>query len=133
MSDLISRYEEELLAAARRELAPDRRRPSTSSVKRLAVVAGVGAVLVSVPAAADNGWFPFSGRSDAPSTSDSPPTDSLTGMLGVLRRPQTQADRGGDAEFALRFVGNKTYRGVQLDYVRRAVVGPGDEGVVIIP
>jgi hypothetical protein len=133
MSDLITRYERHLYEAARRELAPGGPQASRRSVKRLAVAAGVGALLVSVPAAADNGWFPFSGRSDAPSSSDSPPASSLTGMLGVLRRPQTAADRGGDTEFALRFVGDKTYEGVQLDYVRRAVVGPGDEGVVIIP
>jgi hypothetical protein len=133
MSDLITRYEEQLYEAARRELASTRTRVSGRSLKHLAVAGGVGVLLVSVPAAADNGWFPFAGRSDAPSTTDAPPAPTLMGMLGVLRRPQTPADRGGDTQFALNAVGDKTYEGVQLQYVRRAVVGPGDEGVVIIP
>jgi hypothetical protein len=52
--------------------------------------------------------------------------------LGVLRRPQNASDRGADTDYALKMLG-KTYDGVELDYVRRAAVGPGAEGVVIVP
>jgi RNA polymerase sigma-70 factor (ECF subfamily) len=96
-----------------------------------AVVAAV-VVVAAVPATlASYHWRPFGDRADAPSVSRAKP--ALYDVLGVLRRPQTDADRGPETEYALKFVGDKTYEGAQLDYARFAPVGPGDRGVVLVP
>jgi hypothetical protein len=129
MSDFIDRFEVQLHEAAARELVPRARwRP-----RRIALAAFAAALIAGVPAAAEVGWFPFEGRSDAPSTTHAAPAAGVSGALGVLRRPQTDEDRGADSRFALEFVGGETYDDVQIDYVRRAQVGPGDRGVVLIP
>lgn len=133
MDDLIARYEQHFYDAAQRELRPTRSRLRRRSPRKLALAAGVAVLLVSVPAAADNGWFPFGGRSDPPSTSQVAPAPTLMEMLGVLRRPQAAADRGSDTDYALKMLSGETYDGIQLGYVRRAAVGPRDQGVVIIP
>lgn len=133
MNDLITRYEQQFYDAARRELQPTRSRIARRPARRLALAGGVALLLVSVPAAAENGWFPFADGSAAPSTSDVAPAPTLMEMLGVLRRPQTAADRSGDTDYALKMLSGETYDGIELGYVRRAAVGPGDQGVVIIP
>jgi hypothetical protein len=92
------------------------------------VVAAAG---VGVPAAAQNGWFPFAGRSDAPTTTATAPAGSLYQILGVLRRQQTEADRTAAAG-ALKATGD-TYSGVQTDYIRSVTSSPGDSGVVLVP
>ncbi|MFL5781929.1 MAG: hypothetical protein ACJ760_11505 [Thermoleophilaceae bacterium] len=133
MTDLITRYEQHFHEAAQRQLRPSRYGLTRRPRRQLAVAGGVALLLVSVPAAADNGWFPFAGRSDPPSTTDVAPAPTLMEMLGVLRRPQTATDRGGDTDYALKMLSGETYDGIQLGYVRRAAVGPADQGVVIIP
>src|SRR4051794_41865447 len=66
MSDFISRYQEQLHTAARRELRR-RRRPRFAG-RTLVAVLFVALAGGWVPAAAPNGWFPFAGRTDAPSS-----------------------------------------------------------------
>jgi hypothetical protein len=112
VSDFLATYEAQLLDAARRELPGRRRWP------RFVAICLVGLAAAGVPAAAHNGWFPFAGRADAPTTTSASPTAELRGMLAVLRRPQTEADRRA-ARYALRFFG-QTFQSVQTDYVRRA-------------
>jgi hypothetical protein len=96
VSDLLERFETQLLAAP-----PKRRRPA----RRSALVAGLVVLAVAAPTlAATQPWKPLLGdeRRGTPSASrDRPPAVQLAG-LGVLRRPQSTADRGALAEYALR-------------------------------
>jgi hypothetical protein len=129
MNDFIVRYEAQLHDAAKRELGPRRRswRPHRIVAFGLVALAAAG-----VPAAAQNGWFPFAGRKDAPTVTHSPRSvAALISFLSVLRRPQTEADRQA-AEYALKFFG-KTFQGVGIDYIRRAGVSTGDEAVILVP
>jgi hypothetical protein len=129
MSDFIARYEAQLHDAAKRELRARRRswRPH-----RIVAVGLVALAAAGVPAAAQNGWFPFAGRKDAPTVTHSPRAlGNLPAILSVLRRPQTEADRQA-AEYALKFFG-KTFRGVGVDYIRRARVSTGREAVILVP
>jgi hypothetical protein len=112
MSDFLASYEAQLLDAAHRELRGRGRSHRFAAVFLAALVAA------GVPAAAHNGWFPFAGRTDAPTTASASPRAELRGMLSVLRRPQTEADRQA-AGYALKFFGT-TFKGVQTDYIRRA-------------
>ena len=131
MSDFIGRFGRDLRQAAAVELRPRRAAPRLRWT-RATILAAAALVLAGVPVTlASYDWRPFGARSDAPSTSSEQP--ALYGLLGVLRRAQTDADRGPDAEYALKFVGNATYRGAQLDYARFAAVGPGDRGVTLVP
>jgi hypothetical protein len=132
MSDFLTRYEAQLHEAARRELRS--RRPAWLRMRgpRVAALGLVALIAAGVPATAQNGWFPFAGRTDAPTVTSRPPyVGGLTAMLSVLRRPQTEADRQG-AEYALKFFG-KTFRGVQIDYIRRARVSTGNDAVILVP
>jgi hypothetical protein len=130
MSDFIARYEAQLHHAARRELGG--RRPwMPRRLNRIVAVGVVGLAAAGVPAAAQNGWFPFAGRKDAPTVTRSSPIGDLQAMLSVLRRPQTEADRQA-AQYALKFFG-PNYRGVQIDYIRRAAVPSGDQAVILVP
>jgi hypothetical protein len=130
MSDFIARYEVQLHEAARHELGK-RRRPWRWP-HRIVAVGLVALAAAGVPAAAQNGWFPFAGRKDAPTVTHSPRSvGALMSFLSVLRRPQTEADRQA-AEYALKFFG-KTFQGVGVDYIRRARVSTGDEAVILVP
>jgi hypothetical protein len=134
MSDFIARYGRELREAADHTLGRPQRRPSFRGPRRRAGVAIVlAAVVVAVPTSmAGFDWSPFDGRNDAPSTSDQRPERGLYESLAVLRRDQRGADRSVDAEYALKYVGNRTFEGAQLDFVRVAAAGPSD-GVVLVP
>lgn len=128
MSDFIARYEGQLHEAAKRELRTRRRpwRPHRIVAAGLVALAAVG-----VPAAAQNGWFPFAGRKDAPTVTRVGPIGDLQAMLAVFRRPQTEADREA-ARYALKFFG-PNFQGVQTDYIRRAAVPSGDQAVILVP
>jgi hypothetical protein len=131
MSDFISRYEQQLRTAAERELRrPQRRRLARRSRRTLAIGFAI-VTAAGVPAAARNGWFPFAGRSDAPTSTTGAPADNLYSILGVLRRPQTDTDRTA-AAFAVKSTGD-SYSGVQTDYVRGASATADGTGVVLIP
>jgi hypothetical protein len=122
MSDFITRYEAQLHDAARREL----RKGPRPWARRFAAICLVGLVAAGVPAAAHNGWFPFAGRADAPTTTSASPAAGLRDMLSVLRRPQTEGDRRA-ARYALKFFARPHFEGVQTDYIRRA------GGVILVP
>jgi hypothetical protein len=129
MSDFISRYQEQLHTAARRELRR-RRRPRFAG-RTLVAILFVALAGVGVPAAAQNGWFPFAGRTDAPTSTAAAPDNGLYAILGVLRRQQTAADRAAAAD-ALKATSD-TYAGVQTDYIRSVTSSSGDSGVALIP
>jgi hypothetical protein len=98
----------------------------------------LAALLIGVPAATATvgGWDPFddSGRNPhipAPSASERSAASDLVATLGVLRREQTDADRGVDTEEASRaFSASAGYRGAQLKSIRLL---DAQRGIVLIP
>jgi hypothetical protein len=99
----------------------------------------LAALLIGVPAATATvrGWDPFddsSGRNPhipAPSAGPRSAAAELVATLGVLRREQTDADRGVDAEEASRaFSASAGYRGAQLKSIRLL---DAQRGIVLIP
>jgi hypothetical protein len=112
MSDFLDRFERQLVAARR----PPRRRPS----RRGAMVASMLVLLIGAPAlAATEPWRPLIGdekRGMPSATTDSPPSDQARG-LGVLRRAQTEDDRGPLAQEALRLTDDDV-EGVRTKAVR---------------
>ena len=134
MSDFIDRYERQLVDAARRRIrAHGRARRWLSGRPRRAGLLAAAAIAIAAPAgAATLGWDPFADTArdtPAPSTSNRPPTRDLVDMLAVLRRPQTERDRGPLAERALRGF-DRDVAGVQLRYVRTL---REDHDVVLVP
>lgn len=107
---------------------------STRRGRRVRLVAlGTAAVLAAsgVAGAATSLWNPQVGDGSDPSSiaRDAPPQTQLD-ALGVLRRAQTDADRGGDSEYTLKFFGS--LRGVRLDYVRLLGTQAGGAGYVLV-
>jgi hypothetical protein len=112
---------------ARRLQVPRRRGPAIA----------LAALIVAVPTAAATvaGWNPFDDpganpRFPAPSTSNRDLDPDLLATLGVLRRAQTDTDRGpkgsrGAAAFRL-----PGYKGVKLDGIRLV---DEERGVVLVP
>jgi len=82
-------------------------------------------------------WTPVLGDSrfgEAPPTTSAsaPPPDQLS-VLGVLRREQSPADRGGAlATGALRAI-NASSSGVRTNYIRVLAGGSGSSGFVLVP
>jgi len=139
----IESYEDQLVEAARRRRDASlrhraRRFARAVSPRRRGPAIALAALLIGVPAATATvaGWNPFddSARSPqrpAPSTSQRAVDQELATTLGVLRRPQTGADRGVAASEAARgFYATIGYRGAQLDGVR---VLDAKRGIVLIP
>ena len=123
---------QERLVAASRELTRARRR----KVRRRGAVCAALVVLVTPPALAATGvWRPTlgDGRGRAPEIStDAPPPDQLA-LLGVLRREQTEADRGVATRYALKFVDSPGMKGVRTDSIRLLAQSDQDRGVVLVP
>jgi hypothetical protein len=98
----------------------------------------LAALLIGVPAATATvaGWDPFDDggrnpRIPAPSAGQRSAAADLVSTLGVLRREQTDADRGVDTEEAARaFSASAGYRGAQLKSVRLL---DAQRGIVLIP
>jgi len=140
----IESFEDQLVQAARerrdarfryraarfaRRVVPRRRGP----------VVVLAALLIGVPAAAATVgvWDPFdddagrSPRNPAPSASQRAAAPELVATLGVLRRDQTDADRGIDTKTAARaYSASAGYRGAQLKSVRLL---DAERGIVLIP
>jgi hypothetical protein len=112
MSDFLDRFERQLVAAKR----PKSRRPS----RRSAVLVSLFVLLIGAPAlAATEPWRPLIGdekRGTPSATTARPPEDQVRG-LGVLRRPQTDDDRGAFAQQALRLT-DANVAGVRTASVR---------------
>lgn len=127
LDDLQSR-----LVDASRELSRARRRHA----RRRGAWCAALIVLATPPALAATGvWRPQlgDGKTPAPEISaDSPPADQLA-LLGVLRREQTETDRGVASRYALRFVGAGSITGVRTDSIRLLAQSSQDRGVVLVP
>ena len=137
----IESYEHQLVEAAERRrdarLSRRLRRWLAAVGSRRGAAAVLAALAVAVPAATATvkGWNPFddAGRErplPAPSTSGRPVDPGLKGTLGVLRRPQTPADRAAITSERLKHLSGDAYRGAQLDGIR--LVDPR-RGVVLVP
>ncbi|RKQ86186.1 hypothetical protein C8N24_4196 [Solirubrobacter pauli] len=120
------------LVAASRELTRARRRRA----RRRGAVCAALIVLVTPPALAATGvWRPTLGDGEGPApaiSADAPPPDQLA-TLGVLRRAQTEADRGVATRYALKFVDSPSLKGVRTDSIRLLAQSDQDRGVVLVP
>jgi hypothetical protein len=136
----IESYEGQLVDAARRRRDTRLRNRIARRLhvpRRRGPAIALAALLVGVPTAAATvgGWNPFDDpganrRFPAPSASQRPLDPELVATLGVLRRPQSDADRGpqsarGAATFRL-----PGYKGVHLDGVRLV---DAERGIVLVP
>jgi hypothetical protein len=97
----------------------------------------IAALLVGVPAATATvaGWNPFDDgdrnpRFPPPAVSRQAVDPSLTSQLGVLRRPQTDADRGVATKRATQSYSSAGYRGAQVNGIR--LLDPA-RGIVLVP
>jgi hypothetical protein len=136
----IEQYEGQLVDAARRQRDA---RLRNRFGRRLRVPRGRGpaialaALLVGVPTAVATvgGWNPFDDPGanrhfPAPSTSQRPLDPELVATLGVLRRPQTDADRSPQASRGASTFRLPGYKGVRLDGIRLV---DAQRGIVLVP
>ena len=124
------------LAAAAERLAVTPPSPTRGRRGRRARFVALGTVAIlgagGVATAATGLWSPRIGDgSDAQSIARNAPPQAQLDALGVLRRPQTDADRGENSEYTLKYFGN--LRGVRLDYVRLLGTEAGGAGYVLVP
>ena len=136
MTDFFDRYGQQLIeASGRLAPSPSKRRRVRLGRRWSALVAGTALILAATAVAATEPWHPFLGD-DLPSkpppvTAETPPADQLD-LLGVLRRQQTDRDRGPAAIAALRDVGGGA-EGVRTNYVRVLASKSARGAVVLIP
>ena len=135
MTAVLPELSDDLAAAAERlALAPPSTRRKRRQRRRRFVALGTAALVGvgGVATAATGLWSPQIGdRSDTPSIARDAPPQAQLDALGILRRPQTDADRGDSSEYTLRFFGY--LRGVRLDYVRLLGTEAGGAGYVLVP
>ena len=131
MSDYLDRLRDHLVDTSRELHRRRRRRWPRRGGAATAVI-----VLVGAPALAATGvWRPQIGNGKQPApriTAEAPPADQLA-MLGVLRRPQTAADRSAASRAALRLLGSGSIEGVRTGSVRLLAQSPTDRGIVLVP
>jgi len=125
-------------SAAVREPADASRRPrrrASPRPRRLAVAVLAAFSVGGTAIAATGLWRPILGEpglGQPPTTSaSSPPAAQLT-ALGVLRRPQTPADRSAETEEELRYM-SSTASGVRTDYVRLLSDTTGVGPAILVP
>jgi hypothetical protein len=111
-----------------------RRRRWRSRRGALLALAGLA---IAVPALAQTQpWQPILGRPSLHDTpagiSPSPPPAGQLGLLGVLRRPQNDADRGPIARRMLAEVGSE-YKGVRLASIRLLTSADGQHHALLVP
>ena len=135
----IEQYETQLVAAGHRRIERRLRNRVArwlGTPRRRGAAVVIAALVIGAPAtAATVGWNPFDEpnrdpRVGTPSLSEGPPDAALVRMLGVLRRPQTPAERRF-VERQLRTEGGlRDVAGVHVDYIRVLDFG---RGVTLIP
>lgn len=133
MSSFEDRLEQQLRLASVRQIA----RPQNRILRRLRSPFAALALTVAVaaPAAAIvAGWDPQigGGSGSHPTSSSNPPPPAQLQAFGVLRRAQTEEDRGSAAASALRLF-PLNLSGVRLAYSRVVHVGGGAPPLEIAP
>lgn len=121
-------------AAATAASVPRRKRPGRLS-RRTAGLLGVGLVLVGGTAiAATAPWSPQLGdtRRGHPTVATTPAPADQTAALAVLRRAQTEADRGPRVTAALKMLTPEAADGLRLDSVRLLAERP-DGAMLLVP
>jgi hypothetical protein len=125
------------LAAAERTLGAVAvpRAARRGRVTRRAAVVVLCGLAIAVPAlAAIKPWRPLLGRpelADVPGgTATSPVPRTATDLLGVLRRPQEERDRGPASQRLLRLLGQQ-FAGVRTDSVRLTSDAAGHHALVV--
>ena len=120
------------LQARADQVAADRTRARQRRRIRVGLTSLGAGLAIASGAYATGLWRPDLGSnpSDAPSAVDSAPAPELLDAVGVLRRPQTAADRGAAAQYALRFPATAE-TAIQTRFVRTLAVGP--KTVVLVP
>lgn len=124
-------------AAARTTAPAGRRRPDQAGrPSRRAGLFALGAVVVSgtAVAATAGGWHPqlgSPGRGDPPRAATTGVPAEQLALLGVLRRPQTDADRGRLVRMALRRLDREQVNGVHVDAIRVIDEGPRSATILI--
>lgn len=123
MEDFISRYERQLVAARPRRLRL--RRPITLGAIGIALVAGTATAAMAP-------WTPDLGAGHPREfdISRSAAPEAQLKALAVLRRAQTDVDRGPQATYALRFFSKQTGR-VRADAVR-VLQAERDQGAAVL-
>lgn len=112
-----------------------RKRTRWRSPSRRTALLLLAGLAIAVPAlAATQPWQPILGRPSLHDTpagiSHTPPPAAQLQLLGVLRRPQDQADRGPIAQTLLSHVGSE-YKGVRLDSVRLLTASSGRHALLV--
>jgi|GEM_PF-6187162 len=102
--------------------------------RRIGLLA-IGGVIISgtAVAATTGGWRPLLGSADSPrplAANGGVPTDHLV-ALAVLRRPQTEIDRGPLVQQALRKLDRQMINGIHTDAIRVISHGPREVTVLI--
>ncbi|MEA2426082.1 MAG: hypothetical protein QOH13_2492, partial [Thermoleophilaceae bacterium] len=130
-------YRGQLVAAAARlqqQAAPMRTANRWRSRRGLLVIAL--AVLVAAPAlAATQPWSPLLGSPEMhsqPKPTSAPPPREQVDTLGVLRREQTDADRGAVVQGALRYFGKSAVE-IRTPYVRLLGSVAAGTAAVLVP
>lgn len=101
--------------------------------RRGAGLLGAGALLVGGTAIAASGpWSPQLGDAHRghPTVATTPVPGDQTAAFAVLRRPQTDADRGPQVEALLKVLSKRELGGVHLDSVRLLAKRP--EGITVL-
>jgi hypothetical protein len=130
MSEYLDALQTGFVDASRRLSARKRRLRRRRGACAAAVI-----VLIGAPALAATGiWRPQlgDGRSEPPApTGEAPPAEQLE-LLGVLRREQTERDRGPRTLEALKLLGSSV-AGVRTNSVRLLAQTSQDRGIVLVP
>ncbi|HEY1537830.1 MAG TPA: hypothetical protein VGF63_00425 [Solirubrobacteraceae bacterium] len=105
-----------------------------SSTRRSSLIVALVATLTAGTALAARPWEPLLGneRQGHPTTTDEPVDATDLALLHVLRRPQTDDDRGPGAQLALATIGDQNH-GVRLTAVRHLSQTADGRAIVLIP
>ena len=142
MSDFFGQLEQQLREVARADLAtlgaagvpaPVAVRRRRVRMRRRLIIVLLLLLAAGTAVAATGIWRPILGNTHyrpLPTISGAPPPAAQLAILGVLRRPQTAADRGAATLRQLQYA---TGTGVRTDYIRLLRRLPGGGAAVLEP
>lgn len=145
MTDVLERYEQQLIAAAYRLAAEGARSPAPVRRRRpsrVVAALAVGAVLAagSAVAATLHPWSPSLGDpkypDSKPAVSVNPPPPDQLATLGVLRRPAGAEDRDDATQASLRWMGYTDgvgTQGVRTEFIRRVGTTEDGQAITLVP